>query len=313
MRGSEKIAALLLTLVIASGGCAGRDTKDTASVEERAIKAGADGAEAFQRGEYPRAVLMFRESLRLNRSVDDRNGELIALINTARALLETGDTQGAEICLDDAVRLAKETDGRHLSEAYATAAKAALMSGRTAKALGAINEALEIDSDLGYKSGSKLNLKGFILLEEGRTEEAGTVIKEALDLNRSNNDRAELANSKRAMAGILKMKGRLAEAFSFYEEAYEIDRGLGASAKVALDLLSMGEISFLRGDGKEAAFLLERAYIVSLNNGYTKTAIGSLEMLIKTYGGLNDEERASYYKNIKEGLVEKQGGGSGAR
>lgn len=298
---------LFLSVLAALSGCSGGAAvarSERSFMEAKAIEAARKSEAAFNAGDLNKALAYSAESLRINRSMDNRKGELMGLINTGRLLVNIGDYERARVYLRDAVNLAlSQNDRESLSEAYATEAKADLLSGSISSAMDNIEEALSIDGSLGRPSGEKMNLKGMILLREEMLKEAASTFEEALKANRSEGNTLEAANSMRALGDIKKRERRASEALDLYRGAYEIDKDAGDSGKIALDLLSMADIYFEKGDFKESAFLYERSYVVSLNAGDRRRAIKSLDRVIESYRALGDEPRALYYKRMREGVT----------
>lgn len=273
-------------------------------MQTKSDEASAAGYSAYSSGDYRKALEKFRESLRINRSIDNRRAEFLDLINIGRTEIALGEYANAKKYLNEGIRLGSTLkDDKNLSEAYATLAKADYLSGDAATALGQIEKSLSIDQRLGVKSGAKLNLKGLIYAETGRKDEAQSVLKAALDINREAKNGPETANSYRAMAELYRISRDLDGAIELYEQAYAIDKSAGMSRRIALDLEKMAELRLEQGKAEDAVFLLERSYIVSLNAGRHTDALVKVEKLIKAYRGLGNENKAVYYTNMRNGLL----------
>lgn len=309
------LSILSLTALAVLSGCMGQRPAvgarpERSFMESKAAEAGRRAVSAYEAGDYRKSLSYSMESLRINRSIDNRPGELLDLINIGRILISAGDYERARLYISDAVRLALSSgDSGRLSEAYATQAKADLLSGSVSSAIDSIEEALSIDEKLGRISGERLNIKGMIYLREEMLPEASEAFEEALKANRSDGNGIETANSIRALAKIRWKERKGREALILYRDAYEIDKGGGDSGKIALDLLGMADIYFGDNDFKEAAFLYERSYIVSLNAGDRAGALKSLEMVIESYRALADEAKVIYYTRMRQGLRGESVGG----
>lgn len=302
MKGVRRKIFAILIFSVTLSGCAGKAVSDRPYMETKAIEAGHAGAEAFGNGDYRRALERFLESLRINRSVDNRRGEVMDLVNIGKVFIAMGHYKNAQDYLNDSLRLGVDLkDDILLSEAYGTLAKADYLSGDGASALDHIEESINIDGKDRVISGAKLNLKALIFIEAKRLDDASATLKTAFEVNRE--DDRELANSYRASGELNSARDDRAGAIEAFRKAYDMDKKLGDSVKIAADLESMAELNLKAGDFKEASFLFERAYIVSLNSGRAKDALGSIDKLIYTYKEMGNAEKASYYLRMKEGIL----------
>ncbi len=305
-KNSQGLCALLLAVSLA--GCSAHPVKEQRPyITIMADSASASGAAAYSEGDFAKAAVRFRESLRMNRSVDNRAGELVDLINIGRATVELGDARPAIAMLEDALRLADSlNDEAALSEGHATIAKAYQLSGESPSALDHIEQSILIDARLGRRSGAALNLKGLIYLSAGRRQEAGPLLAEALKINTGANDSLQAANSMRALAEFERESGDLKEAYAYLEKAYVADKSSASSDRIALDLEMMADLRVDEGRRIDGAFLYERSYLVSLSGGQTSKAVSRIEKLIKTYRDIGEEEKARFYMAIRDGILAGQ-------
>lgn len=302
-RNRRYLSALLLAIFVA--GCSGAPVKDQRPyIMTMADEASSSGAAAYTGGDFVKAAARFAESLRMNRSIDNRAGELVDLINIGRVAVELGDQKSAIATLEDALRLASSlNDEAALSEGHATLAKAHHLAGDSPSALDHIEQSIAIGGRLGRRSGAVLNLKGLIYLSSGRRAEAGLILAEALKLNTDANDTLQAANSLRALAEFEMGSGNHKEAYAYLYRAYEADRSAASSGRIALDLEMMADLRVVEGRRLDGAFLYERSYLVSLSSGQTSEALSRIEKLIRTYRDLGEEEKARFYMAIRDGIL----------
>ena len=294
-------ALAVFAIALATAGCA--HVADSSYMMKMSDESSRRGAEAFASGDRELALERFREALRIDRSIDNHDGEMLDLINLGRVYTSLGRYAEATDFLNGAVTLGVKTrDYALLSDAHAAFARAEYLAGHSGTALDNIEDALQIDSGLGLRSGSKLNLKGLIYIEAGRHAEAAAIINEALEINSSNNDTLETANSYRALGDLNSSRGLFADALGFYEKAYRIDHPSGDSHKIAGDLARMAELHLALGERTKAAVLFERSYVVSFNSGQRDNAVGVLDKMIDVYTGLGETGKAVFYQKVKDGL-----------
>lgn len=315
IRENSAAFLLLASLALFVAGCAsGPTAAQRFYAERKAAEAGKSGFEALDNEDYRRAIEYFTQALQLNRSVDNRVGEVKDLINIGRVYMALNDVKGAETHLSEAVRLAAaEKEDAYLSAALASLAKVRYIQGDLRGALADIERSLEIDSRLGVRSGSKLNLKARIYIDTGRLEEAMGMLKQAYEWNSSVENRQEVANTLRQMALINEARGKIDEARKLYDEAYTNDTAVGDSARIADDLESMAELELGSGELEKAAFLYERAFVVSLNAGRLDDALSSLYKIIQLYKKTGDNDKVKSYEKIRDGVIARKERGRSAR
>ncbi len=108
------------------------------------------GVQANNLGDYDSARGFFEESLQLARETDDQTGVAINLLNLAGVRNHTGDHQGA-LALYEEARAPTEASGDRPLLGYVIngVGRALLDNGRTAEAIAALREALDLRLDLG--------------------------------------------------------------------------------------------------------------------------------------------------------------------
>lgn len=299
---------MLIGLVaIFAYGCAAKEKKPSAW--EKAVDASMRGSEAFANRDYAVALVRFETSLELDRSVDNRQGELVDLINIARVYIALADYKNAGDRIEKAITLARSlNDNRKLAEAYATYSKARWMAGDSQAALTEINKAILLHAKDGINSGGLLNLKAELLIDpnggvdSGNVEKAEELLFTALSLNKREDNAAETANSYRALARIGEIRKTWNDALAFYSRAYDIDKPAGDPVKITIDLMGMAVCNLALKRPDEAVFLFERAYIVSANAGLTARTIESLDKLIVTYKEMGNAEKAGFYSGIRDAM-----------
>lgn len=294
-------ALAVFAIAFATAGCA--HVADTSYMMKMSNETSRRGAEAFASGDREQALERFREALRIDRSIDNRGGEMLDLINLGRVYTSLGRYAEATDFLNGAIALGvKARDYALLSDAHAAFAKAEYLAGHGGTALDYIEDALQIDEGIGLRSGSKLNLKGLIYIDAGRHAEAAVIINEALEISSSLGDALEAANSYRALGDLNSSRGLSVDALGFYERAYKIDHPLGDSQKIATDLSRMADLHLALGERTKAAFLFERSYVISFNSGHRDDAVGMLDKVIGVYTGLGETGKAAFYQKVKDGF-----------
>lgn len=301
----NRSAVFLAAAFIAFAGCSGPAPKKEPAFASKASQAGRAGFESIEEGDYNKALSSFKEALTLNRSVDNRLGEVKDLINIGRVYILLNDPGSAREYLSQAVRLGGALgDKKYLSEAYASLAKAEGLAGELESALVDIERSIEMEAP-GLTTGAKLNIKADILLEGKRAGEAAEVLKKAVALNKG--DDAELATSLRLMAETNGLDGKTEEAFRLFEEAYRLDSAIGRPIHITEDLFGMAALRLSDGKYDEAGFLFERAYAVSSSAGLVDEALATIDKIIYTYNKSGNPGKAEPFVKTREGLLSGNG------
>ena len=299
--------AACLALAAAFYGCATAPTAEPGRsyIAEKGAEVKKAAMQAYSDGDLRSAREKFMEALRIDRSIENRSAEVEDLINIGRVNILLGEYEPAKYYLYDAVRVGSDTkDERNLSDVYSSLALADQLTGDYAAALDSIDEAINIDSRRGYVSGARLNQKAVIFIETGRKDEAATLLKQAIEINRTGKDIPEIANSYRAMGDLSESVRNYDEAFGYYMKAYNIDKSHGDERKMAVDLERMGELKVKSGSPGEAIEIFEKSYIVRLNCKQTAEALANLSRLIETCRSVGDERKAGFYQRIRSGIIE---------
>ncbi len=298
-------AFLFLSFSLFTGCAAKRSGTEGVSYPHlRATQARGAGIKAFSKNNPPLALKSFKAALKIDRSIDDKESEVLDLINLARVSIASGDLSGAGSYLNSAIKTGLDAGNEErLGAAYVTLAKVDFLAGRSVPALSHIKESIRLDEKSGFKSGAALNLFGSILLEAGRTKEARSVFESALKLNTESNDRLEEANSYRSLGHLSTIEKKYDKAARFYSQAYTLDKKAGTSRKIALDLTSLASILIRQGFLFEATYKLERSYTVNINSGRYLEAIANLTLLVDTFDRLGNAERVNYFTRLKGTLI----------
>jgi tetratricopeptide (TPR) repeat protein len=267
-----QLAALAVATLFAAS-CGGNIASRPSSAQLQAINHNQRGIRLETQGEHERALEEFGAALRLNAAIDNRDGTMVALVNSARVHRLRGNLNEARAHIDRAIKMASPG-----SEIYAEAsfekALISLASDNPDEALKWASAAL--DADKGENRGGRLNLIARITFQRGNVEEARQMLGEALKFNQEKGKRAEEANSHRLLGDIHSALKRPQEAIISYGKALTIDKELGKSTKIADDLRGLAGQSVAAGDTGQGERYWLRAFEVSTNGGDLRGAAGDL-------------------------------------
>lgn len=162
--------ALALLVVVAGGPGAHAEAP---FVPQAAREAFAEGAEAYRRGEFSKAVTAWR------RALDLAPGNLTALVNLGLAEMAAGNSHEAEKVLKEALRRRLET-----APAWLTLGTLYLEQGRLDEALGALAQATAYDP----RHARARNLLGAVMARKGWLDAAQSELRRAAELDPSLSD-----------------------------------------------------------------------------------------------------------------------------
>lgn len=304
----KRIAAALtfsLSCLFFCASCASKKGAELPRIYREALYRNERGMELFAEGRNSEAAYEFHRSLKINRSIDSRKGTAINLLNLGRVHLEEQRLDEARSALDEAIDISDSLmDQRLISEAYATKAKYFFAAGDNKQSIASLKKAMEIDQKEGFKgTGGRLNLAGFIYLQEGEFATAESSFKEALSKNLGAEERIETANSYRGIAELLEKRGMLKEAREHLEKALDNDKKSGISKRISLDLRMLGELTLNENDLNTCLGYYLRSYDVNLNSGDTTSAAADLEIIAGIYKKSGDKEKGSFYENERTKLL----------
>lgn len=287
------------------GGCAGTTANAVPRAKLQAIQHNQRGVAEEAQGNADAALEEFSEALRLNASMENRNGMAIALINIARTNRLKGDIAAARAAMERASALSP-LDADLAAELNFEKAKVFLAAGDMATARKLAGQAA--GEEKGEYPGRRLNLVAMIALRQGDVNEARALAEKALKINRDEDSTGEIANSLRLLGEVYVAQGDNGQAVKCYTEALALDKELGAGNKIASDLRSLAALSEKTGDVAGAIGYLRRAVEVSLNSGYMKAAAKDMASLAALYrqngqpllADRIDSERNGLQKRSKE-------------
>lgn len=278
--GGVKGAVLLLMAAASLAGCAGNRPRPVSPPRAQAMEHNRRGVEAEARGDREQALAEFSEALRLQSSVDNTDGMVVALINSARTQRLKGDLPSARLSVERAISL--QPEGSDLaSELFYEKAKILVAGGEL---LAATQWALRAEAaEGGDARGRRMNLVASLKLRQGFPDQAREQLEQALTFNRKAGMLAEEANSLRLLGEIALMQGSYDRAFERYQGALLLDKELGLGTKIAADLSGLGAVAAGKGDNARAIGWYRRALEVSRSGGDTAQAAAAMERLAQLH------------------------------
>lgn len=297
------VTMLLVALpILCWGGCAGKQAKPVSPSRLQAIGHNQRGVQAQAGGHGEEALAQFSEALRLQSSIENIDGMVVALINIARTQRLKGDLPAARETVERASLLFKEPS-ELASELFFEKAKILLAAGDLAAAK---EWALRAEAaEKGGIRGGRANLVAAILWRQGLPDQAREQAEKALQLNRADQAAREEANSLRLLGEIHLTQGGNDRATDCYRDALSLDKELGLGRNIAADLRGLGAAT-RKSDIPGAIGFYRRAMEVSLNGGDASLADEDMIRLAELYRQNGEGVVAEKIEDTRKKLVTKK-------
>lgn len=160
-----------------------------------------------QAGDVDSARLFYDAAIAAARRCDDQQVIAQALCNKAATIMEQGDLSGAEVLLDEAQLLARET-GPVFAMVLNHRAVLMMKTQNDDAALSLLDQADAVTAGDGLNAGATLRFtRGRLMMENGKYPEALALFEQALELDRQAGFSRGMADDLSAMAGIHEQLG----------------------------------------------------------------------------------------------------------
>jgi tetratricopeptide (TPR) repeat protein len=213
-------------------------------------------------GDYPKAISLHEEALRIARQTQYRQGEAVALVNLGNCHLTLGDYQKAITLYEDSVVIARQIDMQAL-EATALGNLGVCYSslGDFPKAAGLHQDALRIGQETGdqpVQVNALINM-GNCHLALGHYPEAITAYEDSLRIVRETGNRQGEANAVANLGNYYFCLGDYAKATGLQEDALAIVRDIGNRRGEAGITVLLARLHLARDDLAGAMSLFKEA------------------------------------------------------
>ena len=294
--------SIAAAFLLSTTGCAGKPQAAISPSHMEAINHNQHGIRAESRGESRQALGEFAEALRVNSSIENTEGVVVALVNSSRVHRHLGDADSALSTINRAIPLITHQSPLYAEVAFEVA-QARLLAGKT-------NEAAEwaakaAVAEKGNNRGMRINLLARLLYLQGNMAEAESRAREALLLTREKELREEEANSLRLLGDIQAADKRTTEAAESYSQALDLDKAIGKSKKIAADLRGLALLSLVRSEPDHALGFYQRAFAVSSTSGDLTGAADDLLEMALIHEKRGEKEMSDRLLAEREKLLQK--------
>lgn len=291
------------TLIAMTGAGCSRDLPRLSVAQTEAVNHNARGIKAEARGNHELALEELGESLRINASLDNAEGSIVALVNIARVNRRMGNTVAAREAANRALELVTPQSAVFAQVAFEKAS-VDLQANNLQGAQEWSKKAVSSAPDSG--KGAAINLLARVLHRERQFDAAREQAENALSLSRSHGQREEEANALRLLGAVHRETNRTVEALDAFGKALDLDKNLGKSRKIAADLRGIADTHAAMGREREAVSFYRRAQNVSLNGGDMAAAAEDLLRMAQLHEKLGEKERSLQLLKEREALLNQE-------
>lgn len=292
-------AAFLFLIVALCSACSSELPRLSAAKME-AINHNMRGIKAEARGNHELALEEFNESLKVNSSLDNTEGRIVALVNISRVNRKTGEISGARTAIDQAIALSRP-ESPIFGEVAFEKGCVEFAGKNIPQARNWSQTAIAASAD--KQKAAATNLLARTLYQEKQYLPAREQAEKALSLSRQNNQPDEEANALRLIGTIANEAGRSKEAIDAFDKALELDKAQGKSKKIAADLQGLANAHAAIKQHREALEYYRRAQSVSLNDGDIAQAAEDLARMARLLDAMGDKPRSTQLMLERENLL----------
>jgi tetratricopeptide (TPR) repeat protein len=205
---------------------------------------------------------LLQEALRLAASLDDREGQILTLLNQSRLARHNGMLQQAGLILEQAITKAVDTPF------YADVAQEKALLELAANHLDEATHWAELakDAEQGSVLGRRFNLLARIALRKNDLDKANRLAEQALTANNDAGQELERANSLRILGVVKTQTGQWEKARELLQQALVLDKQQAVPLKIATDLEALAELAALKKELTLQQDYLQRARLVRESN-----------------------------------------------
>ncbi len=208
------------------------------------------GLLAREQARYADSARDYEQALALARAVEDRRGEVTALLGLAHAAMFAGDVARGSVLAQESLAVARQLGDNHLlARAILLVAWQAANTGSYEQAEVLSTEALGLLGTLGDTGqyAEVLFLLGTVALFRADYERAAGYFEDSLTFNRSRGDERLLATDLGGLASAALNLGDLGRARALAEESLALARRYGDLWSVAMGLTLLGHVDLAEG------------------------------------------------------------------
>lgn len=263
------------------------------------------GNQYYENAQYEQALKFFELALKQNISVDNETGIASSYNSIGKVYLAVKSPEMAEQYFSESIKIAERLNDYHLllqSINNLTEISIAKQDYLKADQYALEGAAYEDVDERPLETAILYHNTAVIRKKQERFEEAESLLNQALDLNRSNNEIAQIASNYYLLATVYSKQGKYQEAEEYGLLALENDKLIENSPGIAADLYALGIYKKRDQQYPDAYEYFQKSYMVYKTLNLLKGVIKTLDELIELAEQLNATEDLEAYLEIKAQL-----------
>ena len=245
-------------------------------------------------GEYLQAQSVLRESLSLERALDDQHGIALALNDLAALAYDLGDYPEARRLYRESLLLRRAMADQHgVVWSLGRLGAVAIDLGEYGEAHDALQESAALSQALNLEWGlayGQQNL-GWLALARGEYPRARACFEASQAYNRSTGNQRDSGMDALGLAGVAYQTGDYTSAFRLYQDSLLLFRSIGYQRGLAMALVGLGEVA-LATEPQGAYALLYEALLTALRIRALPWVVAALVALAGLWVRTGQSEKA---------------------
>ena len=264
----------------------------------------------YRVGDLPAAIQLYEQALTINRDIDNRRGQAIALSGLGYVYAHLGQTTRAIDLFEQTLTINRDIDSWR-GQAIAVSGLGYVYAdlGQTTRAIDLFEQALTINQDVGNRQGdatARANL-GYVYADLGQTTRAIDLFEQALTIYRDIGNRSNEANLLGNLGKCYADLGQTTRAIDLFEQALTINRDIGNRRGEGSALRGLGSIYADLGQTTRAIDLFEQALTINRDIDWRKGESSTLNSLGDAYADL--ERRQQSIEHLHQAVLIADGFG----
>jgi tetratricopeptide (TPR) repeat protein len=233
----------------------------------------------YQKGCSRKAMEHFHAAHEHYALTDRQAGVARSLNSLANAYRQTGDVNSARLFYDAAITAARRCDDQQvIAQALSNKAAVLMDTEDLAGAEVLLDEAQLLSRETGPVFAMVLNNRAALLIKAQQFDEASTILDQADTIAAGDGIKAG-ATLRFTRGRLMMKTGNFPEAMRLFQQALELDRQAGFSRGMADDLSAMADIHEQLGQDEAALDCLDRSIKIHALIGYREKVLDNLDRL----------------------------------
>ncbi|MFC2107329.1 adenylate/guanylate cyclase domain-containing protein [Bacteroidota bacterium] len=256
------------------------------------------GVSWYLKGNYPKALDYYTQSLKLEEQIGDKSGISSSLNNIGLIYVNQGDYRKALDYYTQGLKIDKQLgDQKGIAQSLNNIGIIYYNLGDYTMALDYHTQSLKIKEQIGDQKGvaASLNNIGLTYLGLRDYPKALDYYMQSLEIKEQIGDQLGIAPTLNNIGIIYQYQGDYPKALDYYTQSLKIKEQIGDQMGIAASLNNIGEIYNFQGDYSKALQYCQRSYELALELGIIELQEDGCTCLYDTYKSLGNGVKALEY------------------